>query len=151
MTRALILALGCALTLSACARISESRLNPFNWFGDSEETTSVAVEVETDPRPLVAQVTTLVVEQTPTGAIIRATGLPPTQGWFEAELVPQTDKPFDGVWSFEFRIVPPIEPQRISTVRSREVTVGYAISPFELAATREVRVIGAQNIRTARR
>lgn len=150
--RTLTIFLTCALVLSGCARVSESRLNPFNWFGsDSEEQTVAAVEERADPRPLVADVTSLAVERTPTGAIIRATGLPPQQGWYGAALVPDTDGPVDGVLSYRFRAVPPFTPTRVSTVRSRELSVAVSISQITLAETRVIRVIGARNVRTVRR
>ncbi len=150
--RSLILVVAVATALGGCARVSESRLNPFNWFGSTEEEVAeVPVEVETDPRPRVAQVTALSIEQTPTGAIVRATGLPPTQGWFGAALVPETDGPVNGEMIYVFRAVPPRTPQPVSTVQSRELTVGRALSAQDLAATRVVRVIGATNGLSARR
>lgn len=150
--RTLTIFLTCAVVLSGCARVSESRFNPFNWFGGSNAEDRVAVTDEfQDPRPLVAEVTSLAVEPTPTGAIIRATGLPPQQGWYAGSLVPDTDGPVDGVLSYRFRAVPPLGQTRVSTVRSRELSVGVAISRTVLAETRVIRVIGARNVRTVRR
>ena len=141
-----------SLMMTACARVSESRLNPLNWFGrDSEEEKVDTIEERGDPRPLVAEVTSLVIEPTPTGAIIRATGLPPDQGWYAGSLVPETDGPVDGILAYRFRAVPPAERTRVSTRQSRELSVGAAISTIVLSETRVVRVIGARNIRTVRR
>lgn len=151
-TRSLILMLALAASLSGCARVSESRLNPFNWFGSSEESTQAApAEIETDPRPRVARITSLRIEPTPTGAIVRATGLPPTQGWYAAALVPESDEPVNGEMIYVFRAVPPQDPKRVSTVQSRELSVARALSQQDLAATRSVRVIGATNALVARR
>ena len=58
------------LLLQGCAAIGESRFNPFNWFGQDEETLD-PIAVENERRPLVAQITSLEVERTPGGAIIR--------------------------------------------------------------------------------
>lgn len=150
--RALLLGLAVVLGLSGCARVAESRFNPFNWFGSAEtETAAAPAELATDPRPAVAQVTSLTIEPTPTGAIVRATGLPPTQGWFAAALVPETDEPVNGEMVYVFRAVPPEAPQRVSTVQSRELSVARSLSQQDLAATRVVRVIGAQNALVARR
>lgn len=141
-----------SLMLGGCARVSESRFNPFNWFGrDSEEDTVAPIEERGDPRPLVAEVTSLDIERTPTGAIIRATGLPPDQGWYAGALVPETDGPVDGVLAYRFRAVPPGERTRVSTRQSRELSVAVAVSNITLSETRVVRVIGARNSRTARR
>ena len=151
-TRRLFLLGAGTLVLGACARVGESRLNPLNWFGrDSNEETIVAVTEDADPRPLVSQVTSLAVERTPTGAIIRATGLPPTQGWYAGALVPETDGPVGGVLAYRFRAVPPDSQTRVSTVQSRELTVGVSISAPVLAQTRVVQVIGARNVRSVRR
>ena len=71
----------------------------------------VAVEVTpdgevVDPRPLIGEVTALVAEPTPGGVIIRATGLPPTQGFWDAVLLPDSPELIpdeDGVLGFDFR------------------------------------------------
>lgn len=150
--RALILGLCLAMGLTACARVADSRLNPFNWFGGSEsEATAAPALEEADPRPRIAQVTSLTIEPTPTGAIVRATGLPPTQGWFGAALVPETDAPVNGEMVYVFRAVPPRERQPVSTIRSRELSVARSLSAQDVAATRLVRVIGAQNALVSRR
>ena len=151
--RVIVLGMAVLLGLSGCARVAESRLNPFNWFGGAETETATAApaEIDTDPRPRVAQVTSLTIEPTPTGAIVRATGLPPTQGWFAAALVPETDEPVNGEMVYVFRALPPEEAQRVSTVQSRELSVARSLSQQDLAATRLVRVVGAQNALVARR
>ena len=151
ISRAILLTLAAALTLSACSRVSESRFNPFNWFGRSESEQVTAPVEREDPRPRVAQVTSLVIEPTPTGAIVRATGVPPTQGWYGAALVPETREPVNGEMVYVFRAVPPPEPQPVSTVRSRELSVARTLSQQDLAVLRTVRVIGAQNALVARR
>jgi hypothetical protein len=110
MTRPIIAALALTMLLSACGAVRDSRLNPFNWFGASRSapTTLGPTLITEDTRPLVAQVTSLAIERTSTGAIIRAEGLTPTQGWWNAELVPQTSlTPIDGVVVYHFRISGP--------------------------------------------
>lgn len=151
--RILIVGMGSALLLAGCGRVRESRLNPFNWFGRSEEETGSITPVREvrDPRPLVDQITALTIEPTPTGAIVRATGLPPMQGWHSAALVAQSDGPVGGEMVFLFRALPPGGATRVSTFQSRELTVAARLSADELAATRVVRVVGARNSRVARR
>lgn len=149
--RAIILTLAMAAVLTGCARVSESRLNPLNWFGRAKtEEVAVPVEVE-DPRPRVQQITSLAIEPTPTGAIVRATGVPPTQGWYGAALVPESDAPVAGEMVYIFRAIPPQSPAPVSTVRSRELTVARTLSQQDLAGLRTVRVIGARNALVARR
>ena len=149
-----------AMVLSACGGSAGSAgsggsFNPFNWFrSDTGEETveDVRIQQPVDERPLVANVAALIIEPVPGGAIIRATGLPPEQGWHTAELVNETgDAPVDGVLTFAFRAVPPDAPTRVSTQQSRELIVALKLSAFELAGVRQIRVVGARNSRVARR
>lgn len=135
--------------LAGCATVSESRFNPFNWFGQDEEVTPVATRVITDPRPLVAQVTSVSIDPVPGGAIIRAVGLPPQQGYFAGALVQQSAGP--GILSYGFRVVPPFETTRVSTEASREIVVGLFVSDQTLAGARQIQVSGATNARAVRR
>lgn len=142
-----------AVFLTGCSAVSESRLNPFNWFGEAENTEATAAPVEEnrDPRPLITDVTALTIEPTPTGAIIRATGVPPSQGWHSAELVAIEDRPVGGVLQYRFHAVGPDMQTPVSTVQSRELRVAVALTQAELAQIRVIQVIGARNIRSVRR
>ena len=116
MMRILLLT-GMMLALTSCAAIQQSRLNPGNWF--EREDTSEPVEnlplPVNDPRPLVAQVTSLRIDPTPEGAIIWAVGLPATQGYWQADLVRVDTSP--GVLSYAFRAAPPVAVQPQGTSR----------------------------------
>ena len=139
------------LLLIGCGGFRDSRLNPFNWFGRSEPRETIVLPAAAeDKRPLVEAVLTMAVEPIPGGAIIRATGQTPTQGWWKADLVPQPLTE-DGVLVFEFRLLPPITNTDVNTPQSREVTVGLYMSDIKLEAVREIVVQGATNARTARR
>lgn len=153
--RKLIVTLVAAASLSGCG-FGGSRLNPFNWFrsGPEDETLDpIAVVVREDPRPLVAQITSLSIDRTPGGAIIRATGLPPEQGWHTAALVSENrdDTPSGGVLIYSLRALPPRRPTRVSSVQSRELQVATFVSDITLDSVREIRVTAALNSRTARR
>lgn len=139
------------LILAGCGGFRDSKLNPFNWFGKSQpKETIVLQDAPADQRPLVDAVLSMVVEQIPGGAIIRATGQTPTQGWWKADLVAQPVTP-EGVLVFEFRLLPPITQTDVNTPRSREVTVATYLSDIKLDGVREIVVQGAGNARTARR
>lgn len=130
-----------------------TRLNPMNWFGSSEETVAEApAGFGEDPRPLVAQVTELRIERITTGAIVRATGLPPTQGYWDAELVPTNLTTLEnGELIYEFRLQEPLDPMISSTARSRDIFVAADLSQHELQGVRRITVIGASNRRSVRR
>lgn len=138
------------LALSGCARLRASRLNPANWFeganqGDTTGTTTPA-EIS-DGRLLVETVTDLTIEEAPGGAIVRATGLPRTQGWWKAELKSGTrGRPdADGVLTYRFLVFPPLTDTPVSTPRSREITVAVFLSDIRLASIRKIVVQGEKN------
>ena len=137
--------------LGGCARMKDSRFNPLNWFGQARPAAVTDLYVRPDDaRALVAQVTVLKVEPYPGGAIVRATGVPPTQGYWEAELVAQ---PLDeqGRLVYEFRVFPPPVPAAAGTPFSRQVTVAAALSNIKLQGVTSIVVQGAGNALSARR
>lgn len=139
------------LLVTGCA----SKINPFNWFKRSSEETltqQVAPGQVIETRRLVDQVASLQIEKTNGGAIIHAVGLPPSQGYWDAELVADNDeKPVNGVLTYKFRIEQPYEFKRASTPTSREVVVGHFVSNIKLQGVKSIRVLGARNARTSRR
>jgi hypothetical protein len=150
MTTRLTLALCAVLALAAC----NTRLNPLNWFGRSEPAAPVALvpAAAADPRDLVAEVLTMQVEALPGGAILRATGRTPTQGWWDAELVLREGPDADPAAPvYDFRILPPVIRMDVNTPQSREVTAGLYLSDVDLAGVRSITVQGAGNARAVRR
>jgi len=145
----LTLCLAVILSLSACG----TSLNPFNWFGNdrAETVTVVDTSEDADIRPLVAEVLSLSVDPVPQGAIIRATGLPPTQGFWGVDLV-ESERTERSI-TYEFRVVPPAPAPgaAVSTQRSRELIVATELSTFELSGIRTITVVGAQNRRSVNR
>ena len=161
MKTSITLALVAALSLGACGRIADSRLNPFNWFGPSQPVANV--DAEGNLRPLVPgtgsavfdqrgaidQIAALSIERTPNGALVRATGIASTQGQFNAQLVPVRFE--NGVLTLAFRVEAPEGFSAGGSEASRTITVARALSNAELAAVRVIRVQGARNAREARR
>lgn len=148
MKTPLIVALCSVLVLGAC----QSRLNPFNWFGRSAPVEKVLItdaEVA-DPRLLVDEVLSLDIEAFPGGAIIRAEGRTPTQGYWDAELVARPIET-EGVLIYDFRLLPPVERTDVNTQRSRQVAVAVSLSTIKLDGIREIVVQGARNARAVRR
>ena len=147
------LALIAALCLvTACAAVRTSPLNPLNWFGPARTApvADLVTAAAADPRALVAQVTALRIEPTAGGVLIRATGLPPTQGYWQAELVKvDTDNP--ETLTYDFRIFPPLTATRTGTQPSREVVVATSVSNIALGEVRSITVQGATNALTTGR
>jgi hypothetical protein len=144
----LVIVLVVMSSLAACG----TRLNPFNWFGGDREERVTVVEdpaVLEDGRRLVAEIVSLDVDPNPQGAIVRAMGRPPTQGYWEADLV-EVERT-DTALVYEFRVRPPLSATPAGTAPSREIITGLHVSNARLAGIRSITVIGAQNRRTVSR
>ena len=122
---------------------------PKTWFGYGEtpEDTQVEPDEAQDPRPLVDSVTFASIEQANGGVIVRATGLPPTQGYWNAELVaqPVDDK---GKLVLEFHLVAPAPGAPVINQRSREITVAYDVTAYQLRTITSIEVRSASNSMT---
>ncbi|MFZ7090599.1 hypothetical protein [Primorskyibacter sp. 2E233] len=156
-----------AVVLTSCGGIRDSRLNPMNWFGRS---TSQPVAAEADVNPLIprrrisifrdnqpqayqgtliGEVTELLIERRPGGAVIRATGVSDRQGPFELRLIKLEEESDADTLSYEFRALQINAPQ--GSERSRTYTVAIWMTEQQLAGIREIRVKARRNIRTSRR
>jgi hypothetical protein len=146
-----LLALCLAALVGGCSGYSESGWNPANWFGGSEPREIIVLPGDpVDPRPMVETVLSMTVEPMPGGAIVRARGQTPTQGWWQAELVP-LDLDDRGALVYEFRLQSPLGPTSVNTPQSRQVDVAIFVSDIRLDGVREIVVQGANNARSARR
>lgn len=100
---------------------------------------------------LVDEVTDLVVERTPTGAIVRVTGLPNREGAFDVRLLRvNLDGPVDGVLEYTLNAIQPVQ-TRVGTQRTREVKAGAFIGNALLEDVREIRVSAERNVLSTRR
>ncbi len=150
--------LAATLILSGCGGFRDSKLNPVNWFGRSSQG-PVGLEPDGgyaaatgDFRALVGEVTSMEVNRIQGGALLSAAGLPPTQGWWDAELVPEADeKPVDGVLAYRFVVAEPRVTTRVSTPQSREVTAARFLSDQTLQGVSRIVVLGERNSRSSRR
>jgi hypothetical protein len=150
MRFSLLAALSLVMLVSACG----TRLNPFNWFGGAEAAPPADTQqlpTTADPRLLAQQITELKVEPMPGGAIVRATAVMESQGWWQAELVAIEDEPVDGAMVYEFRVFPPPQQTRVSTPQSRQVTAAVFLSDIRLSTIRSITVQGQTNGLTSRR
>ncbi|MFN3210220.1 MAG: hypothetical protein ACE369_14675 [Roseovarius sp.] len=100
---------------------------------------------------LVDEVTSLIVEPLPTGAIVRVVGLPQREGAFDVRLLPVSeDGPINGVMEYTLNAYQPLE-TAVGTQRTREVQAGAFLSNHELSEITEIRVRGELNARSTRR
>lgn len=132
---ALTLLMGCA-----------SKLNPLNWFAKRDRTVAtVSIATPSDPRPLIATITELRLEDVPSGALLTATGRGTALGSWQADLVALPV--VDGVLTLEFRAWPaPVAAD--GNPRAREVTAGLHLSRKDLAGLSRIVVQGAENGQT---
>lgn len=154
------------LSLSGCS----TKLNPGNWFGNSEEV-AVAENPTATPNPLIPEengilkrpedvypgipvqkVTELKVERLADGAIIRASGVAYVQGAFSVKLMPMNEgEPVKGVLSYELMAVHPGAAPRGGSERTRLVTVAHSLTDQQLEGVRTIKVVAKENARQARR
>lgn len=149
MIRPLLAALILTTALSSCGG-----LNPGRWLnsGGSSPTPagmSVATaKVAEDTRPLIQQVTSVEIDRTPDGAIVRAAGQAPTLGWYGPGLVAQPVT--DGTLTLEFRVTEPKGEQPAGTPVTRTILAATAITNDTLAGVNRIVVRGATNALASR-
>ncbi|WP_136441522.1 hypothetical protein [Pacificoceanicola onchidii] len=156
-----------ALVLTSCGTIRESRFNPLNWFGRSTSQ-PVATDGEVNPLiprravsifrdngeeayrgSLIGEVTELLIERRPGGAIIRATGITNRQGPFDLRLVKVDAESDADTLTLDFRALQVPGPR--GSDLSRTYTAALWMTDQDLFGVREIRVKGARNVRTSRR
>lgn len=172
MSKTVSLLLAAALTLTACGTIRDSRVNPFNWFGQSR---SVATGPAEQTNPLIPtraglfgnaraeeeiytgrpfdQVSDLTIERIPGGAVIRATGLAARQGIYEVQLTPanEDEEAVDGVLIYRLEGVLPDRRTNVGTQPTREVIAARRVTDQILRGVRVIRVEGQRNAVEVRR
>jgi len=150
------------LTLAGCSGGGGSigSLNPLGWFKGGQQAAQQdpnkrpleprqGYNYVTDTRGLAPQVNTASVERSTGGVIVRATGVMPAQGFYDAGLVPVASSN-RGELAFEFRVRPPKGATQIGSEATRQITVAIFLTKFDLAGVRTIRVISSGNSRTAR-
>jgi hypothetical protein len=155
-----------ALVLGGCG-FKESNYNPYNWYGES---TSEPVAVPEGDNPLspqrrasifraekdtnyygqfVGEVSEMLIERRPGGAIIRATGIVNRQGFYDVRLVQNEAETTETVATYDFKAMQ--LRGNVGTEASRSVTVAVWLTDNQLAGVREIRVKAARNVRSSRR
>lgn len=152
MRKGVLATMAAVMVVSGCATVRESRVNPLNWFGRSEAAAPVAGQsgAKVDDRLQIAEITELSLEQTNAGAILKVTGLPPTQGWYKAQLVLEPIQT-EGELVYRFYLEKPAEAERVGTPHSRKITAALFLNEFRLAEISTITVTGMTNSRSIRR
>ncbi len=158
MRSSIFIVLLSALAVSGCARIADSRLNPFNWFEGTENVANVDSEGNIRPltppggitrvidqRALVGSATSMRIDRSPDGAIVRATGQSSGQGHFNVELVPVSVE--GSTLTLAFRAQAP----ETLAAGTQTISAAYLIGNAELSAIRRVRVQAQENALTSSR
>ncbi len=152
-----------SIVLSGCSRLRDSRLNPGNWFGGGKPQPVATAQGEANPlipqrtrirrRDLkkiytgtpVDQVSSVKIERTTAGAIVRVTGISLQQGAHDVRLTSDNDgEPVGGVLTFRLMAEQPRDTPQ-GQPRQRTIHAGRFVSKHDLAVTNTVRVIGARN------
>ena len=163
------------LTLSACG-FGDSRANPFNWFGNSRSQ-PVEIDQNVDTNPLIPeeeggglfssvsdeaelytgsaidQVTELVIERVPGGAVVRATGVSAHDRPYGVRLTPTSDvaAPVDGIMTYTLQAERPEDAGTTTSTRVRTVTAAVRLTDKQLARISTIRVDAARNSQTTSR
>lgn len=157
----LILLVAAGLSVTGCARLANSPLNPGNWFGRAQVVEAAPVRdrrslvppgrltVVSDTRRPVEVIADMEIARSPSGAVLRATGLAATQGYYNAELVLIGAEGRTLV--YELRAERPAGFEAIGPEATRRITAARALSVQDLRGVSAIRVQGAQNARVARR
>lgn len=144
-----------ALTLAGCAGVRDSRINPMNWFGASraEERADLGRTSNViDNRPMVGEVSAMVIERTSSGAIVRAEAVMPVAGYWDPELLAENfGRPQNGVLTLRFVAAAPREAIPAQNIAARTITAVYTLNQAQLDTVAEIVVTGQNNSRRARR
>jgi hypothetical protein len=174
MRRSVAALLVISIGLAGCGAIRDSRVNPFNWFGNDRP---APVQTDEETNPLIPQeraglfsrsraeanvyrgqpvdvVSTVVVERTPGGAVVRATGVSRFQNTYDVQLTPDNEdgEAENGVLTYRLEAIVPENAIVGGPERVRRVIAGLAMTNKQLEGVRTIRVMGATNGReTSRR
>ena len=150
--RATIPALAAFLGISACSLSGSS--SPFGWFGGDEPqaASDTAALIEDGALIRVAGIEEAEVAPTRQGVIIRATGIAPTTGYYNARLVPASAEPPEGsVLNLVFVADPPEVPQPAGPPTSRRLIAALFLHKSDLPQVRRIRIQSTGNAVTVSR
>ncbi|AUH35515.1 hypothetical protein CUV01_16215 [Paracoccus tegillarcae] len=156
------------LTLAGCGgRFSDSGWNPLGWFGSGQGPTTLEprdgyANANTDARPGIPAITGARWEVLNEGRLLVVTGIGPTKGYYNADLIGQSPSPTgrlspdpDGVLRLRFVAWPPLSDSEFARLPARPetdtISVALTLSSNVLAGITQVEITGATNTVTIRK
>lgn len=133
---------GLAAGCSRRGRIPAGSLEPEEGYGQGV----------VERRILIDQITALDIQQTPSGVIIKATGLGDAQGYWNPGLVTsQSNEEGSSELRLDFRVYKPFDPVTTGAEVTREIIAAHTMSNQALSGIRTITVVGERNTRSIRR
>lgn len=156
-------ALAFSLLLSGCGSFSgDSGLNPLGWFGGGDRADTLAPKggyptVAEDSRQPIAHISNATMKDVPDGKLLVVTGMAPTKGWWDAELIPETQEvagrlrgDADGILRLRFVARPPysdsVDARTPANPNVDMITTAIPISAITLTSLRGITVSGATQV-----
>ncbi|MDO5622386.1 MAG: hypothetical protein Q4G24_13045 [Paracoccus sp. (in: a-proteobacteria)] len=170
MTRITAALLISTIALAGCGRLGDSAWSPSGWFSGSSARKAPTLEPEggyptvvADGRQPIMQILSARLEDQPGGQLLVVTGLAPTKGWHDAELLPENDQnealrrvqpDLDRILRLRFVAAPPpagsFEASAPANPAVDSITVALPISNLTLSRSRQILVSGANQTLTLR-
>lgn len=173
MQRRVFLSLTAMTALAGCGGFRNSRANPRNWFGGArtQDVPAEATPEQINPLiperedsifrrrrdedayegTLVDQITSLEIEPTSDGAIVRVEGRTLRQDAYDVRLESDSDgEPVNGLLEFRLKAIQPAGAPQGPT-GARTVIAAAFVSAQDIAATQTVRVLAARNLQESKR
>ena len=173
MRRFLVVLVISSVALTGCGRLRDSKVNPINWFGNGKPrpvaTAQTGAGTQTNPLiptkrasifrknktevyfgTPVDQISSISVENLPSGAIIHVTGISLRQGAHDVRLTSTSKaEPVDGVLTFTLAAVQP-QDQPQGAQLARTIHAAQFVSTEDLENTTVIRIVGDRNVVTSK-
>jgi hypothetical protein len=145
----IVIGLAFFMAVMGCAKSENQRpkkgIWPFNI--EKKAKPDLVIPLKIDQRPMVANITKLVVEPMQDGIVLRVTATADTVGWWDAALVEELSQ--DGKLSYSFRGIPPqanmTSASRTSSRQQSSITAAVFISAAQMKKATKIIVAARDN------
>lgn len=157
------------VALAGCGRLGDSGLNPLGWFGGGRSNAPTTLEPRggydgagLDQRPGIARITGAQWQPLNEGRLLTVTGMTPTKGYWDAELIAENPDPTgrlrpdpDGVLRLRFVAWPPPPTSAAARMAANPatdaITAAVPLPNATLSRINQVIISGAGNVVTINR